>query len=72
MKKTNENKVWYAGKAPQEELDEIDRCRLCEKFPWYEKTCRAVKYCHRQLTMFDTAARDEKRKEQKDAYSEVR
>lgn len=53
-------------------MGKIDRCRLCEKFPWYEKTCRAVEYCHRQLTMFDAAARDEKSKEQKDAYSEVR
>lgn len=44
-------------------MGKIDRCRLCEKFPWYEKTCRAVEYCHRQLTMFDAAARDEKSKD---------
>lgn len=41
-------KVWQAGKASQEELDEIDQCRLCEIMPELEKTCYATKYCHRQ------------------------
>lgn len=45
------NKVWHAGRASQAELDEIDRCRLCEIVPEFEHVCRAVKYCHRQLKM---------------------
>jgi len=44
------NKVWKLDrKAPQEELDEIDQCRLCEIMPELENTCYATKYCHRQL-----------------------
>lgn len=45
------NKVWIAGKVPQEELDEIDSCRLCEILPELENTCYATEYCHRQLKM---------------------
>ena len=48
-----ENKVWKAGRARQEELDEIDQCRLCEIIPELEKTCYATEYCHRQLSLFD-------------------
>lgn len=48
---SNENKVWHAGKARQEELEEIDRCRLCQIMPELEKTCYATAYCHRQLKM---------------------
>ena len=44
-------KVWTAGKAPQEELDEIDQCRLCEILPDLENTCYATRYCHRQMKM---------------------
>lgn len=52
MKEENsKNKVWQAGKARQEELDAIDRCRLCEIIPELEKTCYATKYCHRQMKM---------------------
>lgn len=47
----NKHKVWSAGKAPQEELDDIDRCRLCEIMPDLEHTCYATKYCHRQMKM---------------------
>lgn len=47
----DEKKVWYAGRAPQEELDEIDSCRLCEIMPQLEKTCYATAYCHRQMRM---------------------
>lgn len=46
-----ENKVWHAGRARQEELDEIDQCRLCEIKPELAETCYATKYCHRQMTM---------------------
>ena len=46
------NKVWTAGRVPQEELDEIDRCNDCERykdlFPNLSETCYATKYCHRQ------------------------
>ena len=48
-KMDDKRKVWHAGKAPQNELDEIDRCRLCEIIPELEKTCYATAYCHRQL-----------------------
>ena len=47
----NENKVWHAGKARQEELDEIDQCQLCRIMPELAKTCYATEYCHRQLKM---------------------
>ena len=46
-----QNKVWHAGKVRQEELDEIDACRLCEIIPELEKTCYATEYCHRQMKM---------------------
>ena len=50
VKKQEEKKVWkLSRKAPQEELDEIDQCRLCEIMPELENTCYATKYCHRQL-----------------------
>ena len=45
------SKVYHAGKASQEELDEIDQCRLCEIMPELEKTCYATAYCHRQMRM---------------------
>ena len=45
------SKVYHAGKARQEELDEIDQCRLCEIMPELEKTCYATAYCHRQMKM---------------------
>lgn len=45
------NKVWHAGRARKEELDEIDQCRLCEILPELEKTCYATEYCHRQIRM---------------------
>ena len=51
----NEAKVWYAGRVRQEELDEIDRCDLCERLkdimPALPKTCYATEYCHRQMKM---------------------
>ena len=47
----DKNKVYHAGKARQEELDEIDQCRLCEIMPELENTCYATKYCHRQSKM---------------------
>ena len=56
------NKVWHAGKAPREELEEIDRCRLCEIMPELAETCYATKYCHRQIKMdelFGTAKKAE-------------
>ena len=50
-----DNKVWHAGRLPQEELDEIDRCDLCERLkdimPKLSETCYATKYCHRQMKM---------------------
>jgi hypothetical protein len=46
-----EKTVWHAGKAPQEELEEIDACRLCETMPELKQTCYAAKYCHRQMKM---------------------
>lgn len=50
VKKQEEKKVWkLSRKAPQEELDEIDQCRLCEIMPELENTCYATKYCHRQM-----------------------
>ena len=55
-----ENKTWYAGKARQEELDEIDNCRLCEIVPELEETCYATRYCHRQMKM-QLDAEDNKR-----------
>ena len=51
MDTEDQRKTWKAGKAPQEELDDIDSCRLCEIMPELEKTCYATRYCHRQLTM---------------------
>lgn len=48
---TERNKVWRAGRAPQEELDEIDQCRMCAIFPDLWKTCYAAKYCRRQTKM---------------------
>lgn len=47
----DKHKVWKAGKAPKEELEEIDSCRLCEIMPELEKTCYATEYCHRQIKM---------------------
>ena len=47
----DDHKVWRAGKAPQEELDDIDQCNLCHIMPELEKTCYATKYCHRQMRM---------------------
>lgn len=44
-------KVWHAGKARKEELDEIDRCNLCKTMPQLKDTCYAREYCHRQLQM---------------------
>ena len=44
-------KVWYAGKASKEELDEIERCNLCRTMPQLKDTCYAREYCHRQLQM---------------------
>ena len=52
-----DRKVWYAGRASQEELDEIDRCRLCEIMPHLEKTCYATAYCHRQISIDDLKER---------------
>ena len=52
VKRMNDDrKVWHAGKARQEELDDIDQCRLCEIMPELEQTCYATEYCHRQLKM---------------------
>ena len=45
----DKKKVWHAGKARQEELDEIDNCKLCEIMPELRKTCYAREYCHRQI-----------------------
>jgi len=47
----DKNKVWHAGKMPQDELDEIDRCNLCQIMPELANTCYATKYCHRQIKM---------------------
>ena len=47
----NRIKVWHVGKAPQDELEEIDRCKLCEIMPELEQTCYATEYCHRQIKM---------------------
>lgn len=47
----DEHKVWRAGRARKEELDEIDECRLCEIMPELAGTCYATEYCHRQLKM---------------------
>lgn len=44
-------KVWHAGRASQEELDELDRCDMCRRFPHLAKTCWATKWCHRQMRM---------------------
>ena len=46
-----DNKVWRAGKARREELEDIDSCKLCEIMPELEKTCYATAYCHRQIAM---------------------
>jgi hypothetical protein len=46
-----DKKIYDAGRASQEELDEIDSCRLCEIMPQLEQTCYATKYCHRQMKM---------------------
>lgn len=46
-----EQKYWTAGRARQEELDEIDRCNLCRFLPRLAETCYATKYCHRQMRM---------------------
>ena len=46
-----DNKVFHCGRARQEELDEIDQCKLCKIMPELEKTCYATKYCHRQMKM---------------------
>jgi hypothetical protein len=48
---SEDHKVWKAGKARPEELDEIDQCRLCEIMPELEHTCYATAYCHRQIQM---------------------
>ena len=45
------NKIWHAGRASKEELEEIDNCRLCSIMPELEITCYATKYCHRQIKM---------------------
>ena len=47
----DDKKVWHAGRARQEELDEIDQCRLCKIMPELENTCYATRYCHRQTRM---------------------
>lgn len=47
----DDHKIYYAGKATQEELDEIDNCDLCRIMPELEKTCYATAYCHRQMKM---------------------
>ena len=47
----NRVKVWTAGIASQEELDEINRCKLCEIMPELEQKCYATQYCHRQIKM---------------------
>ena len=51
----NEAKIWHAGRARQEELDDIDSCNLCELLkdvmPDLPETCYATKYCHRQMKM---------------------
>lgn len=47
----DDRKVWHAGKARQEELDEIERCRMCEIIPELAGTCYAREYCHRQMRM---------------------
>lgn len=47
----DDRKIYYAGKARQEELDEIDSCDLCRIMPELEKTCYATAYCHRQMKM---------------------
>ena len=46
-----DKKIYDAWQASQEELDEIDSCRLCEIMPQLEQTCYATKYCHRQMKM---------------------
>lgn len=45
------HKAWKAGRARQEELDEIDQCKLCEIIPELAQTCYATEYCHRQIQM---------------------
>ena len=47
----DDRKIYYAGKASQEELDEIDNCDLCRIMPELEKTCYATAYCYRQMKM---------------------
>lgn len=47
----NEHKIFRCGKARQEELDDIDNCRLCEIMPELSDTCYATEYCHRQMRM---------------------
>lgn len=51
MKDTDGKKVWHAGKASKEELDEIDSCTLCKIMPQLQETCYAREYCHRQTQM---------------------
>ena len=46
-----EHKIFRCGKASQEELDDIDNCKLCEIMPELANTCYATKYCHRQMQM---------------------
>ena len=60
---SDNGKVWHAGRARQEELDEIDRCQLCRTMPELVKTCYAAAYCHRQMRM-DLTQKEEKTKEQ--------
>lgn len=45
------HKVWRAGKATQDELEEVDQCNLCSIIPGLERTCYATNRCHRQTTM---------------------
>lgn len=51
IKVPDDHKIYYAGKARQEELDEIDSCDMCRIMPELEKTCYATAYCHRQMKM---------------------
>lgn len=70
------NKVWHAGRAPQEELDAIDRCNDCERykdlFPNLAETCRAREYCHRQMKMQIEEATEGRNHEQERAGNAVR
>ena len=59
----NKNKVWSAGRAPQEELDEIDSCNLCKFIPMLAETCYATRYCHRQMRMDEIDGQLRKNKE---------